>query len=429
MMRKVFLILAAVLLLSDFMWAAADVYYTSMDSTFNVDLEDSSRDGVGASGDYDAGEYLDRDIIGIVGVTGRDNNVLGANTYTFTFNLLDYDGRPYTGSGDLAWMYRSVSDPTYMIPFGIEFSIRFTEKDDGTNRTSNIVRLGLRDTSYDYQKDNPEGLDQNRIAKVDVATTGNTTTVKVTTPATWNAFWFDVVLVVPTNKRAEYVNNGTIQVAAKDDYQAAFDLNVEGTDGSSGSYSVFMTGYYGVQQPSGKGSVMFTVNQTANATNIDLDQLDENESVSIGNYFYTTKAYRDASYTRPGQNQDRPFKMFVSSSPDPLSNNNSTFYLIHSMAQEGNTSDALRIPFSIQLVSRDTANVGSQTFYGNDNQNSDKYLNGYYIFETTRQGENLNSMTWTDEGSINFVMGKVDKNNLVSGYYQANIYIHLYLNI
>ena len=160
-----------------------------------------------------------------------------------------------------------------------------------------------------------------------------------------------------------------------------------------------------------------------------LDQLNENESVSIGNYFYTTKAYRNASYTRPGQNQDRPFKMFVSSSPDPLSNNHSTFYLVHSMAQKGNTSDALRIPFSIQLASSDTENVGSQPFNGDDNQNSGKYLNGYYIFETTRQGENLNSMTWTDEGSINFVMGKVDKNNLVSGYYQANIYIHLYLDI
>lgn len=407
----------------------ADVYFTPFDKSFNVDLE-TSYDGAGEKGDYTGGEYGDADMVGILGVTSRNGGSIGNKEYTLTFTLLDYDGLPLSSDDTKTWMYKSKSDPSITIPFGLDLVVRYTQTGDATNRTSGVIRLGpYRDdnrasiTTIDYSDGETKlsgDLDVLPLQK------RNTTRVLIKTGPNWNAFWIDVVLVVPTGQRESLADSGKINVGYANDYQAAFQLNVSGGGSGEasavGDYTVYMTGYYG-SEPSGEGAVLFTVNPNVNATNIPLDALPLGGEVEIGRYYYSTVGLRNADYDEPNYDKAKsPFRIFVSSSDNPLTSNG-RFYLRHVNAMKGNESDALRIPFSIRMTSDDQ---NEKTYYGDNTIDNADFLKCSYIFETTREGENLKSISWGDEGTIFFVLSPdVVKENLVSGYYQADVYIHL----
>ena len=421
---------------------AYDMYYTSMGSSFMVDLENNRLDGAG-NGDYNAGEYHDSDMVGIFGVSSRNNDVetVAGRTFSLTFTPLDYTGNMVVAGADdySSWMYRSLSDPTARIPYGIDLVVRYQVEGQSTNRTAGVVSLGYHSgstspvalfkkigNSEDYSvtaKPNATGLTEVTITAGDGLIDGEENTAEGSGP--WVAFWIDIVLTVPADVRDNLYDEGKIEYVNADDYQAAFrmDISGDGNEASNMGYSVYLNGYYG-QGSSDGGAVVFSINPTGAASSIDLTGMNPGDRVTIGNYYYTTATLRDKSYVDPGLS---PFKIFVSSSEDhDPATAPAEFSLRHIAASENNDSLAVNIPFSIVLTSNIDSNV-SKTYLGSErSRDGDSIMmKGQYRFETSREGEDFKNVTYTDEGTIEFELGEVNKSELVRGYYTDDIYIHL----
>ena len=415
---------------------AYDMYYTSMGSSFMVDLENNTLDGAG-NGDYNAGEYHDSDMVGIFGVSSRNTG----RTFTLTFTPLDYTGNQVVAGSDdySSWMYRSLSDPTARIPYGIDLVVRYQVEDQSTNRTAGVVSLGYHsgsttpDASFkqvgnskDYSvtaKPNVTGVTEVTITAGDgKLDDGEEDTVDGSGP--WVAFWIDIVLTVPSDVRENLYEEGTIEYVNADDYQAAFrmDINGDGNEASNMGYSVYLNGYYG-QRSSDGGAVVFSINPTGAASSIDLTGMNPRDRVTIGNYYYTTATLRDTQYVDPGSS---PFKIFVSSSEDHNpADTPAKFSLRHIAASDNNTSAAVNIPFSIVLTSTIDSSASKEYSGSERSRDKESLMQGQYRFETSREGENFKNVTYTDEGTIEFVLGEVEKSELVRGYYTDDIYIHL----
>lgn len=420
---------------------AYDMYYTSMGSSFMVDLENNTLDGAG-NGDYNKGEYHDSDMVGIFGVSSRNNDVetVAGRTFTLTFTPLDYTGNQIVAGLDdySSWMYRSLSDPTARIPYGIDLVVRYQVEGQSTNRTAGVVSLGYHSgstspvalfkkigNSEDYSvtaKPNATGLTEVTITAGDGLIGGEENTAEGSGP--WVAFWIDIVLTVPADVRDNLYNAGKIEYVNADDYQAAFHMDIrgDGNEASNMDYSVYLNGYYG-QGSSGGGAVVFSINPTGAASSIDLTGMNPGDRVTIGNYYYTTATLRNTEYVDPGSS---PFRIFVSSSEDhDPATEPATFSLRHIAASENNTSLAVNIPFSIVLTSKIDSSETMEYFGNGSSRDKDSLMEGQYRFETSRKGEDLNNVTYTDEGTIEFVLGEVNKSELVRGYYTDDIYIHL----
>ena len=442
-MKKVLIILLFVFIcLGVYADKAVDTYFTPFESNFSVDLASEEYDGAKNGNYYDpggTGDYTDKHLIGVLGVTGRDGTSI-AGTYQLTFDLLDYNGNILSDS-KYNWMYRSLKDPTKSIPFGIDLVVRYSKagEEQKTGKTSGIVSVGsYRDS--DQRIGNVSNTDNDK-GKITSYIRGTSTIIEIETGEKWNAFWIDVVLVLPTETRKDLADKGDIQVFGANDYQAAFRIQVNGQideDGNQipgGAYTVYMNGYYGTEEPDSSGSVIFTVNPNAAATNINLSSMNPGDSISIGSYYYSTKGFRNKDFYSPNAEGDlnyRPFKMFVSSSDDPNTGGD-MFYLKHVYASAENTSAALNIPFKIMLASDDYL-VGNKTFSGNGSYSgsngNDNLLVGNYEFEISRQGEDFKVYTWADQGDIYFILDEsVQMDELVSGYYTSNIYIHLVIDL
>lgn len=422
---------------------AYDMYYTSMGSSFMVDLENNTLDGAG-DGDYNAGEYHDSDMVGIFGVSSRNNDVetVAGRTFTLTFTPLDYTGNQVVAGLDdySSWMYRSLSDPTARIPYGIDLVVRYQVDGEDLNRTAGVVSLGYRGNLTTpaplFQK---VGDSEDYSVSATLSTTG-LTTVSITAgdgeldngenatgngSGPWVAFWIDIVLTVPAGSRDALYNAGKIEYVNADDYQAAFRMDIigDGSEASNSGYTVYLNGYFGRASSDG-GAVVFSINPTGAASSIDLTGMNPKDKVTIGNYYYTTATLRDKEYVDPVSS---PFKIFVSSSED---HNPATapanFSLRHIAASENNDSPAVNIPFSIVLTSNIDSNV-SKTYLGSERSSDgdDILMIGQYRYETSREGEDFKNVTYTDEGTIEFVLGEVNKSELVRGYYTDDIYIHL----
>ena len=380
-------------------FAVNDVYYFPYDSCFNINLE-HEQDGT-ATGAYNQ-QYSDSDMVGLLGVA----NVSGKQVFSFEF----------TGSSDGdPWVYKSVSDPTLKIPFGLDMVVRYND-----DKTAGVVHLGYNNNTNNLPEDIIElSRDEEGLVSGFTVTPGND----------WNNMWIDIVIVIPLDKRNNF------KYGSADDYQAQFNLKVVN---SSNYPSVFvtMTGYYGNYNISNSGFLLFTVTPNANATVLDLSSSDIQE---IGKFYYTTSAFRpdsnidksttidDGSDYDYDTRRESKIKMFVSASPTPTGN--ASFQLKHISAPEGTTSDRLTIGFQIGLLSENGSSQKPEDsiWYGTITGGNEplNYLEGYGRYEKARNGDR-DGLTLYDSGSIYFKLSPDEmKKTHTPGYYSANIYFHL----
>ena len=217
MMRKLIqCVLIFIILSLSNAFAVNDVYYFPYDSCFNINLE-HEQDGT-ATGAYNQ-QYSDSDMVGLLGVA----NVSGKQVFSFEF----------TGSSDGdPWVYKSVSDPTLKIPFGLDMVVRYND-----DKTAGVVHLGYNNNTNNLPEDIIElSRDEEGLVSGFTVTPGND----------WNNMWIDIVIVIPLDKRNNF------KYGSADDYQAQFNLKVVN---SSNYPSVFvtMTGYYGNYNISNSG--------------------------------------------------------------------------------------------------------------------------------------------------------------------------------
>ena len=414
--------------------AALNSYFTAMDSCFNVNLGSGEFDGA-TQGDWTKGHYGDSDIVGIIGVSTETKDeateYMRNSTYSISFELVSG-----TGTAD-NWTYSSMSDPTLMIPFGLDFVLRYNtayidEYGNQQGKQDGLTDTNFGDSGYGYQRlgYNFDGTKQQQIEDIFSVDPGDD----------WTAFWFDVVLKVPSQDKWESSYSNA------DDYQAIFRILINRTDNTNlttkvNEFTIHLNGYYGQSSSSESGGfVIFSVTPSPLATGINLSDIGSS-SVSIGSYFYSTSAIKTKSNTdsfSDGDSVISPLKVFVSSSSSITEKGNQ--FTLRLVDTPFNPAIAVNIPFEIGLKSKYSSESDIKWFTGEDNKetagsgrgSNGNSIRGYADYNPTRIGYE-ETVTLSDDGEIFFRLGKLNgqpitdvNDTFVAGTYSANIYIHLF---
>lgn len=391
-MRKSFLLFVLILLCSALALFADTVYFLPYQACFNVDLKngnyDGSSNGIFQDENHPDGDYVNEDLVGLIGVATPTSN----RTYTIDFDI--------SGNG---WFYTSQSDPSLRIPFGIDLVIRYNDHNGmweyDTTYGDEVYHLGYNDN-------------ENNV--------GDATPITVNVGDNWHSFWCDVLLVIPEKVRADLQSTGAAVVGNANDYTAAFTIRM--TDGNNNvhSYPININGYYEIKSE-GTGNIIFNVVPNAQATSLDLSDSMKNVEIEIGSYYYSTEALR-GTYPDPRYS---PFKMFVSSSDNPDASGNKPFALRHVNDSEKKLPS---IPFEIRLdgMIDDSSNI--VWYDGTGSSKGGQYTQGGYLYTTTREND-VQAVTFYDEGDILFkIKNDADFSQLTGGYYSADVYFHVSCN-
>lgn len=422
-----------------FVVAEPNSYFSPFASCFSVDLASKLYNGAG-DGNY-TGDYGDDEMVGYAGVNIFDDSDLD---YFYSNAYLDWKredrkwywagldtGLKYTVSvtfngSSHPWMYHSVSNPELEIPFGLAFVVRYNAE-YGTNgaygggKTYSVKTLGYSTGDRSLISDNDSNSSFSIVPGSYYPDNGD--------PNPWRAFWMDIVLVIPTDVRESLASNGYIQYGNADDYIAEITISItESTTGFKRDFTFTLSGYYGDYTTGETEKVIFNVTPNSNASSLNIAEMDNSVAVNVGEYYYSTEAYREHTFeAKDFEGYQSPFKLVVSSSPDPTEKGE-TFRLHLTSVPETNTSSATNIPFKIILTSDRSKNY--EEFYGSDDVDSGsfKYLTGSFVAEDARTGEK-NSVTFLDSGTIEIQftddVTEAYIKNLDGGYYSANIYFHL----
>ena len=410
--------------------------YTIPGPSFYADLSNSAHVFDGSHG----GNYSDNpsnnaysgiDIVGIIGVadvseSDKKSVFTQSNEFTITCERIGVSADGNT------WVYTSQSNPNIQFPFGLEFVLR-ANKWDGKGTGSTVTDFGT-----------------NGVVHLGYGSGGNESFTPIKTNPDWAAFWFDLVLVIPSE---DELKASGIKYGAASDFQVELKLTLKDKEfGINKTFNLLLRGYYDTAvTDSSNGYIIFSVNPT-NANIIPLSSLNEAE-YSIGTYSYETtpiKSKDSDHYFELSEEFTSPIYMFVSANSDLYSQNNLTaehkFYLKHEKASASNNATAVNIPFSIGLQSKNggekiwfdgddciTRTVDSE---GNSIVSNPIGLSGRYEYSSTRFGmEDI--VILHDDGEILFKLGHEGesisneevRNNFVSGRYNSKIYIHIYSDI
>lgn len=392
-------------------------YFYPYDSCFNVNLE-VEKEGT-ASGEYQS-DYVDSDMVGLLGVA---NNGGALDNTEYVIEI--------TSTSDDPWTYKSLSDPSLEIPFGLDMVVRYKTNQLGgaDHKTAGVVHLGYNDRDNSTKIGDYITMQGSTDSQVI-----SSFSVKPPTGSLprheWGAFWIDIVLTISADAKSNF------KYGSADDYQASFTITVKKNGNVLDSYPFIMSGYFGNYTVPNGGFVIFSVMPNSNATSLDLTDAGNGYASSpeqIGEFFYSTQAYRNddiedhASYDYTSGRKS-PIRILVSSS-DSLDSAPTMFYLTNINAPDGNTSPSLNIPFRIGLKSKGyngyLVDNDIRWFDGTDTRSSAKALQGYGIYAESRSGDK-EGITLQDSGTIWFEIPEGYNATPSSGYYSANIYFHLY---
>lgn len=398
--------------------------YTIPGPSFYADLSNSAHVFDGSHG----GNYSDNpsnnaysgiDIVGIIGVadvseSDKKSVFTQSNEFTITCERIGVSADGNT------WVYTSQSNPNIQFPFGLEFVLR-ANKWDGKGLGSTVTDFGT-----------------NGVVHLGYGSGGNESFTPIKTNPDWAAFWFDLVLVIPSE---DELKASGIKYGAASDFQVELKLRLTDKEfGIDKTFNLLLRGYYDTAvTDSSNGYIIFSVNPT-NANIIPLSSLN-GADYSIGTYFYETAPIQSSSNETSFANSNNiksPIHMFVSAS-NSLSSKGVKFNLKHEKASISNGALAVNIPFSIGLQSHSGGNIewydGDEYIEEGELKNFDNHnpILGQYEYSSTRLGLQ-DIVILHDDGEILFKLGHYGenfdseyvKNTFVSGKYNSNIYIHLY---
>ena len=152
--------------------AEVETWQETKNAMLSVNLEDPNKIYTGASGpnfgDGDSGDYNNDDLIGLVGVIDRTYGLSDNKMYTFSFDFLGSD-----------WTYRSASDSSLQIPYGIQLVARYGNNQSYSPAGSNGV------LTFGYTEDST--IESGTQSSIDIKVSELTGNV--------SAIWMDIILV------------------------------------------------------------------------------------------------------------------------------------------------------------------------------------------------------------------------------------------
>lgn len=282
-----------------------------------------------------------------------------------------------------SWFYTSSSDPSMMVPYGLDINVRAIGEDETESFVAN--------NSIGY-KDNGE-----QVSGSLTLTEENAFMSGGLSPA---YFVLDIYLIIPD--AASGADQSLFTGAGNaDDYIAMFTVSSQ-----ESTYTILSSGYFNSQPID--DTLIFTVIPDAAAKSISIENLLGGVSIPVASYEFTTITL----YRADAQS---PYFIFASSSEsfdDPdgqlftmtnTENPDSSFNYIVEIA----SSSCQRTPFSGTFILGNSEMSPTQT-------TTDRLPNG-----TT-------AVTYSDSGTIEINIGdnKIP-GSLAAGYYSSDIYLHV----
>lgn len=392
--------------------AEIETWQETKNAMLSVDLEDPQRIFTGASNaTYNSG-YFDSDLIGLVGVIDRTDGLSDDKMYTFSFDFLGSD-----------WTYRSASDSSLQIPYGIQLVARYTGNHtyEGEGSDDGILTFGYTEDST---------IESGTQSSIDIKVS------ELNQEENVSAIWMDIILVLPMNPREDFV------FGPADDYLTTISMTVtESTLDSSGNvtessvianYQFIMSGYY--QSEAGSSTaVAFSITPGAASYALSIDELETAESIDIGDFYYTTQISQ--STAQPSFNSTA-YSLFASSSQDPTpTEEGERFIMKHTEALDADLNKRNGFYFDIGLQSNASGRLATsesiQWYDGTDTVSSTGN-EGTRLQSSMRIERNQNNWLYSyyDDGDIliRYAQDGNEERNLVGGGYTADIYIHLVSN-
>lgn len=393
--------------------AEVETWQETKNAMLSVDLEDPQRIFTGASNaTYNSG-YFDSDLIGLVGVIDRTDGLADDKMYTFSFDFLGSD-----------WTYRSASDSSLQIPYGIQLVARYTGNHTYTPDGTNGV------LSFGYTEDST--IEGDTLSTIDIKVKDLTAVENV------KAIWMDILLVLPMNPREDFV------FGPADDYLTTISMTVtESTLDSSGNvtessvianYQFILSGYY--QSEAGSSTaVAFSITPGPSSYALSIEELKTagTDGVDIGDFYYTTQITQSTDTSRPSFTTTA-YSLFASSSRTPTENGG-RFIMKHTEALDAKLNNRNGFYFEIGLQSNASdrlADSKSEQWYDGTGTVSSTSSAGTRLLSSMRIEQNQNNWLYSyyDDGDIliRYATSGNEDRNLVGGGYTADIYIHLVSN-
>lgn len=400
-MRKIFLFLILIFTVS--FTCFAEIWMETKPALSNINLANPENLYNGTDGEYKGyntiskSEHCENEMIGVIGIGGNDS--IG-KTYEITFEFV----------GGKRWMFSSLEDSNYGIPFGIDFVSRKRYL-NGTDANYEMPGLGYVIHAGYQGGSSPESDYSGRIT--------------LTPTNDLQGVWLDMVLVIPEPiESVGFYGNSNL-------YQAT--LNVKVTDTATGQSEVFpfvLTGYYGVDSAPQESAVYFSVIPNGEGTSLNLSSVIQSDK-SIGSYTYMTEAVK----TTNTEASAPKFSLFVSSSQNPYKNGG-VFALKLLGEYDDSSAETEGLMTSVQFQIGLESSYASDTiwFDGSDTIEGTKFVNSTVMHTKTINTQDnvpLYTESFLDVGEIVFSLGKnnnIDPVKVVAGRYSETIYIHLVSN-
>lgn len=391
----------------------AGIWIETKPALANVNLANPDNLYNGTEGEYKGyntiskSEHCENEMIGVIGIS---SDSVGTK-YKITFEFV----------GGKRWMFSSLDDANYAIPFGIDFVSRKRYL-NGSDDNYEISGLG-HVIHAGYQGGNSPESDY-----------GGDILLEVTNDL--QGVWLDMVLVIPDRMDIGFWGSSG-------NYQATLIVHVENiSTGEESSFPFVLTGYYNVDTVPEKATVYFSVIPNGRGITLNLSET-KLDDIIIGRYIYSTETEEKYNITKP----DSKYSVFVSSSESPFSPGETfTLELNREYDKESAEAEGLltSIQFQVGLKSNFQTDVvvwfdGDETIYNLENN---QILNSQVIFlQTINNHEEKNwwgfstsypifSQSFLDDGEIVFRLKNknIDVGRVAEGRYSETIYIHLVSN-
>ena len=297
---------------------------------------------------------------------------------------LEYSqGMEVTIENASSWFYTSSSDPSMMVPYGLDINVRAIGEDGTESFVAN--------NSIGY-KDNGE--------QVSGSLTLNEENAFKTVGLSPAYFVLDIYLIIPD--AASGADQSLFTGAGNaDDYIAMFTVSSQ-----ESTYTILSSGYFNSQPID--DTLIFTVIPDAAAKSISIESLLGGVSIPVASYEFTT-------ITLYGADTQSPYFIFASSSEsfdDPdgqlftmtnAENPDSSFnYIVEIDSSSGKST-----PFSGTLILGNSEMSPTQT-------------------TTDRLPDGTTAVTYSDSGTIEINIGENKiPDSLAAGYYSSDIYLHV----
>lgn len=296
------------------------------------------------SGTPSAGTYYDKQVIGIVGIWGRDASKIGDSAVSVSISS---DTSALNGN----FAFQSLANPTFVRPFEIQLVEIVSSANETRNFRSSINR------------------------------NGEIVTPQISDEITENEYsvWYEILLVLPGTVSATGDlsgipgDNSVYHLVTTDDYTANLTVTITDSDsGLSSTMLIPMSARYSPDSSSNtNSSASLSITVLPSAANLDIPTLaSTQQGLAIADISFLEIRSTDKSdgnshvfYTKDANNSTNDYgsvRIFLSSSPDPSVNPDGRFRMVHEdVTQSTLLSQQNSISYSLIAQSAYSSDAGT----------------------------------------------------------------------